>query len=83
MNKVEKLPTLYDVDPHAWYFEQAALLRAGRVAEADLAHIAEELEDLGRSEAKELRSGLLMICNHLLKWRHQPKKRSKSWANTI
>ena len=75
--------SLYDTDPHAWYVEQAALLRAGRVAEADLAHIAEELEDLGRSEAKELRSSLRLICSHLLKWQFQPEKRSDSWGNTV
>lgn len=74
---------LYDRDPHAWYFRQAALLRAGRVADADLDHIAEELEDLGRGEARELRSSLRLICCHLLKWRCQPEKRSRSWLNTI
>jgi len=75
--------TLYERDPHAWYFRQAALLRAGRIAEADVIHIAEELEDLGRSEAKELRSSLRLICSHLLKWQRQPEKRSRSWMNTI
>jgi len=74
---------LYEQDPHAWYFRQAALLRAGRVAEADVIHIAEELEDLGRSEAKELRSSLQLICSHLLKWQRQPEKRSKSWTDTV
>jgi hypothetical protein len=75
--------TLYEQDPHAWYFRQAALLRAGRIAEADAIHIAEELEDLGRSEAKELRSSLRLICSHLLKWQRQREKRSRSWMNTI
>jgi Domain of unknown function DUF29 len=36
---------LYDEDFYAWANEQAALLRAGRLAEADIAHIAEEQRD--------------------------------------
>ena len=83
MKMAEESPSLYETDPHAWCFEQAALLRAGRISEADLANIAEELEDLGRSEAKELRSSLRLICSHLLKWEFQPDKRSHSWADTI
>jgi hypothetical protein len=75
-------PTL-DADPHAWYLRQARLLRAGQLADVDVRGIAEELEDMGRSEAKALRSSLRLICIHLLKWQYQPRKRSKSWLDTI
>ena len=34
----------YDTDFYAWANEQAALLRSGRLAEADIANIAEEIE---------------------------------------
>lgn len=40
----------YNGDFHAWTAEQAALLRAGRLAEAD---IAEEIEDLGRAVRRD------------------------------
>jgi hypothetical protein len=40
---------LYDEDFYAWANEQAALLRAGRMAEADIAYIAEEIESIGKS----------------------------------
>ena len=83
MSKLKARPSLYDTDPHAWYWAQAKLLRSGKAAEADLAHIAEELEDMGRSEAKELRSSLRLILSHLLKWQHQPDRRSDSWRDTI
>lgn len=46
---------LYDEDFYAWANEQAALLRAGRLAEADIAHIAEEIESMGKTEKRELR----------------------------
>ena len=83
MSKLKAKPSLYDTDPHAWYWAQAKLLRSGKAAEADLAHIAEELEDMGRSEAKELRSCLRLILSHLLKWQYQPAKRTDSWRDTI
>ena len=44
----------YETDFYAWANEQAALLRAGDVAAADLAHIAEEIESMGRTERREL-----------------------------
>ena len=39
--------TLHDRDFHAWTFQQSALLREGRLSEADVEHIAEELESMG------------------------------------
>jgi hypothetical protein len=75
--------SLYERDFYAWAIEQAALLRAGRLAEADLENIAEEIESMGRSEKRELTNRLRVLLMHLLKWRHQPTLRSKSWRNTI
>jgi hypothetical protein len=80
MNAAE---TLYEQDFHAWTEEQARLLRAGLTAEADLAHIAEEIETLGASERRELESRLKVLLQPLLKWRHQPEARSTGWAGTI
>ena len=45
---------LYETDFYTWTQEQAALLREGRVASADLPNIVEELETLGRSELSAL-----------------------------
>lgn len=75
--------TLYDRDFHAWAGEQAALLRAGRLAEADIAHIAEEIESMGRGEKRELISRLKVLLVRLLKWRFQPAGRGNSWRLTI
>lgn len=46
--------TRYEQDIVAWAREQAALLRAGRVDLLDLEHIADEIEDVGKSEQREL-----------------------------
>ena len=72
-----------DSDFYAWSLEQAALLRAGRAAEADLAGIAEEIESMGKTEKRELTSRLTVLLLHLLKWRCQPLKRGPSWRLSI
>jgi hypothetical protein len=74
---------LYDADFYAWANEQAALLRAGRLSEADLAHIAEEIESMGKTEKRELVSRLTVLLLHLLKWTHQPHLRGNSWRLSI
>ncbi len=50
--------SLHDNDFYAWRLEQAAPLRAGRVGEAGLATIAEEIESVGKTEKRELVSRL-------------------------
>lgn len=75
--------TLYDQDFFAWANEQTRLLRAGKLAEADIDHIADEIETLGRAEKRELVSRLSVLLLHLLKWQHQPARRGASWEVTI
>jgi hypothetical protein len=78
-----KNATLYDTDFYAWANEQAALLRAGRLSEADIENIAEEIESIGRSERREIVSRLAVLLHHLLKWRYQPGFRGNSWQLTV
>lgn len=73
----------YDGDLYSWALEQAALLRAGRIAEADALNIAEELDDVGNEQYDKLESALRIILLHLLKWDHQPERRSRSWQASI
>jgi len=75
--------SLYDRDFYAWTTEQAALLRSGRLSSADVAHIAEEIESMGRSEQQQLENRLTVLLLHLLKWRFQPNLRGNSWRLTI
>jgi hypothetical protein len=81
--ETERLDHLYEHDYARWLFDNARLLREGRLAEADIANIAEELEDMGRSEARALRSHLRVLLTHLLKWQFQPEHRSSSWRGSI
>jgi hypothetical protein len=59
------------------------LLRAGRIAEADALNIAEELDDVGNEQYDKLESAIRVILLHLLKWDHQPERRSRSWRSSI
>src|SRR2546427_6466427 len=74
---------LYEQDFFEWTIRNAALLRAGRFAEADREHIAEEIEDMGKSERGELGSRLEVLLLHLLKWKFQTGGRSRGWKATI
>jgi len=75
--------TSYDADIVTWSEEQAALLREGKLSEIDIAHIAEEIEDVGKSERRELASRMALLLAHLLKWQYQPERRGSSWQRTI
>ncbi len=73
----------YEIDIVAWANEQAALLRSGQFERLDIAHIAEEIEDVGKSEQRELASRMSLLLAHLLKWEFQPERRGSSWQRTI
>jgi hypothetical protein len=77
------MSTEYSKDVVAWSREQAALLRAGDFAALDLEHIAEEIEDVGKGEQRELGNRMALLLAHLLKWRCQPERRGSSWERTI
>lgn len=75
--------TNYETDVVAWAKEQAGFVRSGRFDQLDLEHIAEEIEDVGKNEQRELASRMAVLLAHLLKWEHQPARRSKSWQYTL
>jgi len=73
----------YDTDFYAWAQAQAAALRAKAWDQLDIDHLAEEVEDLRKTERRGVRSQLRLILSHLLKWVYQPDKRTDSWRSTI
>jgi hypothetical protein len=74
---------VYGEDLVAWAFANARLLREGRFDSLDVENIAEELEDMGRSEKRALASHLRVLLLHLLKWQEQPARRGPSWRRSI
>lgn len=75
--------SLHDRDFYAWVIEQSALLKEGKVDALDLKNIAEELDDMGKREKRELHSRLRVLLMHLLKWKFQPNHQSTNWEATI
>jgi hypothetical protein len=77
------MSTDYDADIVAWANEQAALLRGKKYSQLDIEHIADEVEDVGKSEQRELKSHMAVLLAHLLKWRFQHERRGTNWQVTI
>ncbi|MBD2294827.1 DUF29 domain-containing protein [Anabaena sphaerica FACHB-251] len=77
---------LYNEDFYLWIETTAKLLKNGNFAEIDLTNLIEEIESMGRSEKRALKSNLLVLLMHLLKYKYQlyqPDKCSNSWLSTI
>lgn len=75
--------THYEQDFYAWTQEQANLIRQGKLSEIDTLHLIDEIESMGRSEKRALKSRLAVLLMHLLKWQYQPAFRGTSWTVTI
>lgn len=73
----------YERDFYSWSLEQARLIREGRLAAIDRDNVAEEIESLGREQFNKLESAIRILLVHMLKWDHQPRKRSRSWVLSI
>jgi Domain of unknown function DUF29 len=73
----------YHTDFYAWAQAQAAALRAKDWAALDVAQLAEEVEELRKTERRAVRSQLRLILSHRLTWRYQPDKHTESWRSTI
>ena len=71
--------SLYELDLVAWCDRTGQLIREERWSEIDRENLAEEIESLGRSERRALRSYLKVLLMHHLKWKFQPDKRTRSW----
>jgi hypothetical protein len=75
---------LYEHDVYAWSSEQASLLRARRFADLDLERVILEIEDVGGSLYREVRSRVRTIVEHLLKLEHSPAVEPRTgWESTI
>lgn len=80
---MNKLTDMYEHDFNAWVHNQISLLKAGKTNEIDIKHLIEELEDMGKSNVRELESRFVILIAHLLKWPFQPEKQSSSWRGSI
>jgi len=74
---------LYNQDFYLWTQTVVQQLKQNKFNEIDIPNLIEEIESMGRSEKRELKSRLIVLLMHLLKWQYQPQKRSESWRSTI
>lgn len=75
--------TLYETDFVQWIETTVEQLRSQNYSCVDWQNLIEEIEDMLRRERKSLKSNLVVILLHLLKWQHQPELRSGSWRGSI
>jgi hypothetical protein len=84
VTEAEVESSLYDSDFYEWTQTVSGHLRNGRLPEADLEHIAEEIADMGKRDRRELFSRMTVLLMHLMKWAAQPERRNVStWKATI
>lgn len=78
--------TLYDQDFYLWIQMTVELLKNQQLEQIDWKNLIEEIESMGRSERKEIKSRLIVLIEHLLKLRPLESERdynSRGWRNTI
>ena len=82
------LDDLYRSDYYAWSRQQADELRRLRIERSntrlDFDNLAEEVESLGRSDLRRVKSQLRRIMEHLLKLQYSPASHPRDgWRETI
>lgn len=78
-----ELAALYDRDYFAWIEATLQHLQRQNYSRVDWENLIEEIADMGRREKKSLKSNLVVVLLHLLKWQYQPNRRSGSGASSI
>jgi len=75
--------TPYNTDVYAWSQEQAALLDGKQWDTLDIANLIEEILSVGASQYTAVSSAVYQILVHLLQWRYQSARRSRSWQISL
>jgi hypothetical protein len=75
----EVLRNLYETDETAWLETMADLIKQGRLQDLDYTHLGEYLEDMARRDRREVKSRLVTLLAHLLKWTILPQ----AYANAV
>ncbi len=78
--------SLYDQDFNLWLSATAQKLREKRFDEIDLDNLIEEIESMGRSDRKAIKSFLRILLEHLLKityWESERGYNLNHWLDEI
>ena len=66
-----KSQTLYETDYLQWIETTVGKLQSRDYVNVDWENLIAEIEDMGRSERRGLKSNLIVVLVHLLKWQLQ------------
>ena len=75
--------SLYDEDVVLWAEQNALAVLEGRFSDVDRINVAEELRDVGRGEARAVRSNLVQVLVHMLKSKYQSGMQTRSWETSL
>ena len=81
-------PAPYEADFYAWTQDQARRLREAAAARVnlplDFENLAEEVESMGRSDARAVNSALTRIIEHVLKLEYSPAREPRGgWEDSV
>ncbi|MBE9013459.1 DUF29 domain-containing protein [Pseudanabaenaceae cyanobacterium LEGE 13415] len=74
---------LYETDYLQWIETTIEHLRKGDYDDIDWDNLIDEIEDMAKSQRHKLKSNLVVVLLHLLKWQYQPEKRTGSWEASL
>ncbi|QKQ76415.1 DUF29 domain-containing protein [Nostoc sp. TCL240-02] len=80
------IQTLYDQDYYLWLRTTINQLRTSQFSSVDLDNLIEELEDMGRSQKRTVKSLLIRLFEHLLKltyWNVERERNEGHWKGEI
>jgi hypothetical protein len=86
MLTIDTNKTLYEQDFYLWIQTTLAILRERKLEQLDIENLIEEIDSMGRSEKKELKTRLVVLIEHLLKlqyWTEEKDYNARVWRNTV
>jgi hypothetical protein len=78
--------TLYDQDFYLWIQTTIQQLQERNLEQLDIENLIEEIDSMGRSEKRELKTRLVILIEHLLKlqyWIEGKDDNARGWHNTV
>lgn len=83
---IDNNKTLYGQDFYLWIQTTIQHLQERNLEQLDIENLIEEIDSMGRSEKKELKTRLVVLIEHLLKlqyWIEEKDDNAGGWRNTV
>lgn len=83
---IDNNKTLYDQDFYLWIQTTIQHLQERNLEQLDIENLIEEIDSMGRSEKKELKTRLVVLIEQLLKlqyWIEEKDDNAGGWRNTV